>query len=170
MVFVYPASGGTTEADIRIIAATFTGFVVFATVSAQAAPLPPLKRTGGQLDACPPIEKLAQERGSGGHSVPCHERWGHCHSDNCFPMGSENPYWPRRAARMSIIPPALAGMGALEAVSVHAVSSNKNENRRPPDTALSFGLGDQGCGGGWHQALWLDWRDEWWWGPCVPNR
>jgi hypothetical protein len=71
---------------------------------------------------------------------------------------------------MSIVPPPLAGMGALKAASVHAVSSSKNENWRPLDTALSFGLGDQGCGDGWHQALWRDWRDEWWWGPCVPNR
>jgi len=72
---------------------------------------------------------------------------------------------------MSIIsPPLAAGMGALEVVSVRAVSSSKNENWRPLNTALSFGLGDQACADGWHQALWLDWRDEWWWGPCVPNR
>jgi len=32
---------------------------------------------------------------------------------------------------------------------------------------LSFGLGDQACGDGWHLALW---RDGWRWGPCVPNR
>ena len=107
----------------------------------------------------------------GWHSVPCDERWGHCGSENCFPMGSDNPYWPRCAARMSIIsPPLAAGMGALGVVSVRAVSSSKNENWRPLSAALSFGLGDQACADGWHQALWLDWRDEWWWGPCVPNR
>jgi hypothetical protein len=86
MVVTHTASGGATEADIRIIAATFTGLVPFAAVWAQGAPLPPIKRTGGQLDACPPIEKGAQERGSGWHSVPCDERWGHCGSENCFPI------------------------------------------------------------------------------------
>ena len=98
MVATHTASGGATEADIRIIVAMITGFVALAAVSAQGAPLPPLKRTAGQLDACPPIEKLAQERGPGWHSVPCDERWGHCHSDSCFPMGSDDPYRPRREA------------------------------------------------------------------------
>jgi hypothetical protein len=23
-------------------------------------------------------------------------------------------------------------------------------------------------GDGWHQAIWQDWRGDWWWGPCVP--
>jgi hypothetical protein len=95
MVVTHTASGGATEADIRIIAATFTGFVVFAAVSAQAAPV---LRTAGEPGGCPPIEKLAQERGSGLHSIPCDERWGHCHSDSCFPMGTDNPYRPRREA------------------------------------------------------------------------
>ena len=86
------------EADIRVIVAAFTSLVALAAVSAQAAPVLPAKRTAGQLGACPSIEKVAQDRGSGWHGVPCDERWGHCHSDNCFPMGSDNPYRPRREA------------------------------------------------------------------------
>ena len=41
---------------------------------------------------------------------------------------------------------------------------------RPLNPPLSLSLGDHACGDGWHQALWRDWRGDWWWGPCVPNR
>ena len=96
MVMMQTASGGAMEAEIRIIVATFTGLAALAAVSAQAAPFPPAKTFADEVGACPPIEKLAQERGSGWHSVPCDERWGHCHSDNCFPV--DNPYRLRREA------------------------------------------------------------------------
>lgn len=95
MVMMQTASGGAMEAEIRIIVATFTGFVALATVSAQATPV---LRTAGEPGGCPLIEKVVQERGSGWHSVPCAERWGHCHSDKCFPMSSDNPYRSRREA------------------------------------------------------------------------
>jgi hypothetical protein len=77
---------------MRIVVATFTSFVAFAAISAQAAPLPPIIGTARDLSTCPLIEKVAQERGSRRHNVPCNERWGHCHSDNCFSKGSDNPY------------------------------------------------------------------------------
>jgi hypothetical protein len=80
------------ETDMRIIVATLTGFVAFAAISAQAAPLPPIMGTAGDLGTCPPIEKVAEERGSVRHNVPCNERWGYRHSDNCFSKGSANPY------------------------------------------------------------------------------
>jgi hypothetical protein len=88
----HTASGGAMEADLRIIVAALTGLLALATVSAQAAPLPPAKGTAGELGACPPIEKVAQERGSGRRNVPCNDRWGHCHSDNCSSVGSDNLY------------------------------------------------------------------------------
>jgi hypothetical protein len=110
MVMRQTAFGGATEADIRIIIATFGGLLVLATLSALSAPLPPAKRTGGELGACPPIEKIAQEGGSGWHSVPCSERWGHCHSDSCFPMGGNNLYRPRRDAKMTRTHPSPSGM------------------------------------------------------------
>jgi len=55
-------------------------------------------------------------------------------------------------------------------VSVDADLSAKRETWRPLVTPMIFSLGDHGCGDGWHQALWRDWRGDWWWGPCVPNR
>jgi hypothetical protein len=65
----------------------------------------------------------------------------------------------------------LAGLMTLAAVSAQAAPNPSNENWvRLSPTALSFGLGDQGCGDGWHQALWRDWRGDWWWRPCVRNR
>ena len=71
---------------------------------------------------------------------------------------------------MRVISPTLAGFMALAAVSTQAVPSNNNENWRPLGLTFSFNLGDQVCGDGWHQALLRDWRDDWWWGPCVSDR
>jgi hypothetical protein len=70
---------------------------------------------------------------------------------------------------MRVIPPMLAGLMALAAPSVQA-APNPNENWRSLNPPLSLSLGDQACGEGWHQALRGDWRGEWWWGPCAPNR
>jgi hypothetical protein len=70
---IYTASGGATEADIRIIVAALTAVVA----CAVAAPLPPNKPTTD--GACTPIEKVAQERRSGRHNVLCKERWGRRH-------------------------------------------------------------------------------------------
>jgi hypothetical protein len=71
---------------------------------------------------------------------------------------------------MRAIAPLLTGLLALAAVSGQAVPTINNENWRPLCPALSFSLGDQSCGAGWHQALRRDWRGDWWWGPCVPSR
>jgi hypothetical protein len=62
------------------------------------------------------------------------------------------------------------GLAALAAASVQAAPSPNRENWVQLGVAPSFELGAQGCGVGWHQALWRDWRGDWWWGPCVPNR
>jgi len=70
-----------------------------------------------------------------------------------------------------IVPPILVGVVVLLAISAQAVPSPKKENWQPlPSPPLSFGLGDNGCGEGFHQALRRDWRGEWLWGPCVPTR
>jgi hypothetical protein len=106
---IQTASGGATEADIRIIAAALIGFVAFAAVSAQAAPFPPNKPTADEIGACPPIEKFAQDRGSGQHNVPCDERWSRRHSDASFPTGGDNPDRWRRDAKMRVIPSLGAG-------------------------------------------------------------
>ena len=76
----------------------------------------------------------------------------------------------RHEADMRIFVTTFTGLIALAAVSAQATISTSNENRRPLGLALSFNLGDQGCGEGWHQTLWRDWSGDWWWGPCVPNR
>jgi hypothetical protein len=70
---------------------------------------------------------------------------------------------------MRVILPTLVGMVALASVSAHAAPSRNKENWLPLGAPLSFGLGEQGCGEGRHQALWRDWCGDWWWGPCVPN-
>jgi hypothetical protein len=71
---------------------------------------------------------------------------------------------------MRVIPPIFAALTALAAVSAQAAPNPNLQNWFPLSPALSFGLGDQGCGDGWHPALRRDWRGDWWWGPCVPNR
>jgi hypothetical protein len=71
-------------------------------------------------------------------------------------------------AHMHIICVAFTGLVALAAVSAQ-IAPNP-ENWLPLGSALSFGLGDQACGNGWHQTLRRDWRGDWWLGPCVPNR
>ena len=71
---------------------------------------------------------------------------------------------------MRFIPHILAAFMVLAAVSAQAAPNPNPENWLPLGSPLSFGLGDQGSAKGWHQALWRDWRGDWWWGPCVPNR
>ena len=70
---------------------------------------------------------------------------------------------------MRVGPPTLASLVVLLAVSAQAIPTPKGENWRPLSAApLSFSLGDQACGYGFHQALRRDWRGEWW-GPGVAN-
>jgi len=71
---------------------------------------------------------------------------------------------------MRIIVAAITGLIALATASPQAAIIVSNENWHPLGPTLSFKLGDKACGDGWHQALWRDWRGDWWWGPCVPNR
>ena len=71
---------------------------------------------------------------------------------------------------MRIIVAAITGLIALATASPQAAIIVSNENWRPLRAPLSLSLGDQACGGGWHQALWRDWSGDWWWGPCVPDR
>ena len=72
---------------------------------------------------------------------------------------------------MRVVPPALVGFVGLLALPVQAVPTHQDESWRPlPTASLSLSLGDHGCGEGFRQALWRDWRGEWWWGPCVTNR
>jgi hypothetical protein len=71
---------------------------------------------------------------------------------------------------MRVIPVILAAFAAMAASSAQAAPNPNLENWLPLGAALSFALGDQGCANGWHQALRRDWRGDWWWGPCVPNR
>jgi hypothetical protein len=150
-IISYTASGGAMEAGIRIIVATLIGLVAFAAVSAEAAPLPGVKGPAGEPGACPPIGKVAQDRGMRQHNVPCDERWAYCSPGRCMPIGRDGPY-------------------RMTALTAQAVVGNRDENRHPIEPVWSFRLGDHRCGDGWHQALWLDWQGEWWWGLCVPNR
>ena len=70
---------------------------------------------------------------------------------------------------MRVIVAAIAGWVAFAAVSVQAAPSPNRENWLQLGAALSFNLGDQACGYGWHQSLRRDWLGDWWWGPCLPN-
>jgi hypothetical protein len=73
-------------------------------------------------------------------------------------------------AEIRIICVAFTGLVALAAVSAQAAPNPNQQNWYPLGAAVTFGLGDLACGEGWHQALSRDWRGDWWWGPCVPNR
>ena len=59
---------------------------------------------------------------------------------------------------MHAIAPMIVGFVALTAVSVQAALSPNQENWGLRGRPLSFTLGAQACGEGWHQALWRDWR------------
>ena len=72
-------------------------------------------------------------------------------------------------AHMHIICVAFTGLVALAVVSAQSPNPNQ-QNWHPLGPAVTFGLGDQACGEGWHQALRRDWRGDWWWGPCVQTR
>jgi hypothetical protein len=71
---------------------------------------------------------------------------------------------------MRAISPIFAAFTALAVVSAEAATNPNQGMWHPLGPTLSFALGDHGCGDGWHQALWRDWRGDWWWGPCVQNR
>ena len=73
-------------------------------------------------------------------------------------------------ANMRIIFATFAGLLAAASVSAKAAPNPDAGYWRPLGTTLSFALGDQACGQGRHQALRRDWRGDWWWGPCVPNK
>ena len=73
-------------------------------------------------------------------------------------------------AGMRIIVATFTGLVALAAVSTQAAPNPNQQNWRPLGPAVTFRFGDQVCAEGFHQALWRDWRGDWWWGPCVPNR
>jgi hypothetical protein len=73
-------------------------------------------------------------------------------------------------AEIRIICVAFTGLVALAAVSAHAAPNPIQQNWQLLGPPVTFGLGDQTCGEGWHRALRRDWRGDWWWGPCVPNR
>ena len=60
-------------------------------------------------------------------------------------------------ARIRITCVAFTGLVALAAVSAQSPNPNQ-QNWHPLGPAVTFGLGDQACGEGWHQALWRDWR------------
>jgi hypothetical protein len=67
-------------------------------------------------------------------------------------------------------PPILAGLALLATIQVHAAPSPKQENWLRPGALRGFAVGDRKCDEGWHQRLTRDWRGEWWWGLCVPDR
>jgi hypothetical protein len=71
---------------------------------------------------------------------------------------------------MRVIVATFIGLVALAVAPVQATPNPDKDNWVQLGAARSFELGDQACGVGWHQALWRDWRGEWWWGPCVQNR
>lgn len=85
------------------------------------------------------------------------------------PMIDAHMTFPGIGASMRAVLPMLVAAAAL-ALSVEVDPSPPRETWRPPATPTLFSLGNHGCGDGWHQALWRDWRGDWWWGPCVPNR
>lgn len=72
---------------------------------------------------------------------------------------------------MRVPPPMLAGFVAVAAVTAQAAPDPREENWLPLGSPLSFAFGDQACREGLqHQALWRDWRGDWWLSPCVADR
>ena len=71
---------------------------------------------------------------------------------------------------MRVIVATITGLLSLAAVSLAPAPNSDTANWCPLGSTMSFTLGDQACEEGWHQALRRDWRGDWWWGPCTPNR
>jgi hypothetical protein len=62
------------------------------------------------------------------------------------------------------------GLYRAGCVGPNAAPSPKQENWLRPGVLHSLTVGDRKCEEGWHQPLMRDWRGEWWWGLCVPDR
>jgi hypothetical protein len=71
---------------------------------------------------------------------------------------------------MRVVPPILAGLAFLAAISGHAAPSPKQETWLRAGALRGLAVGDRKCDEGWRQRLTCDWRGEWWWGLCVPDR
>jgi hypothetical protein len=70
---------------------------------------------------------------------------------------------------MHTIPPLLAALGGITAVSVKMARTPSHVNWLIRSAMLSL-VGDEARGNGRHQPLRRDWQDNWWWGPCVADR
>jgi|ERR1700756_5269962 hypothetical protein len=81
---------GAMEADIRVAVVISASWFTCWAVSAQAAPQPP-GMSASQAGRCL-TQRAAQDGGSGWHSLPCSERWGHCYLANCCPELNNDPY------------------------------------------------------------------------------
>ena len=81
---------------MRVIVATFAGFVALVTFSVQAAPLPPVKASAIELGSAPPIEQVRDDCGHGWHRTGWRDQWGRWHWGDCVPNGNPNPGWGAR--------------------------------------------------------------------------
>jgi hypothetical protein len=64
---------------MRTMIALLAGLVALATVSAQAAPIPPAKANPAELSSAPSIELARQGCGWGWHRGHWRDRWGYWH-------------------------------------------------------------------------------------------
>jgi hypothetical protein len=74
---------------MRVIVVTFAGFVALVTLSAQAAPLPPVKANAIELGSVPP-SPVRDDCGHGWHRTGWRDQWGRWHWGECVPNG--DPY------------------------------------------------------------------------------
>jgi hypothetical protein len=71
---------------------------------------------------------------------------------------------------MRVIVATFLGLTAFGASSLEAAPNSSKENWVEFGPAMSFELGPGSCGYGSHRSVSRDWRGDWCWGPCVPNR
>jgi hypothetical protein len=70
---------------MRATIPTLAGLLALTTISAQAAPLPPMKSTMSELGSAPPVELVREGCGPGWHRHHWRDRWGYWHWGHCVP-------------------------------------------------------------------------------------
>jgi hypothetical protein len=76
---------------MRVLLATFAGFVALAATAVQAAPPVPAEKSAVERGAAPPIVLARDDCGHGWHRTGWRDQWGRWHWGDCVPNGNPHP-------------------------------------------------------------------------------
>ena len=81
---------------MRVIVATFAGFIAFAATAVHAAPPVAAKKSAVERGAAPPIVLVRDDCGHGWHRTGWRDQWGRWHWGDCVLNGNPHPGWGAR--------------------------------------------------------------------------